>query len=271
MKQLTHILWFISLCLIIVSCQKENRDQSELSLELPKIETEQVRNVTSSSAFGGGEITDDGGGEIMESGLCWSESNPPTTSDYKGVNYSGLNKFELEIKNLNTSSKYYLRAYAVNKKGTNYGSVVDFTTSRELTKTQSIARLIVIETNKIRNELGLDALVETEIGNALAQYHSSNMSEYDFFSHTDNLGESVWERARRFGLVYSTLGENIARRGPYPSNPTAELVAKGIVKIWVDSPGHYQNMVSNSYNKIGVGVVFNEKNEAIATQVFYHN
>lgn len=271
MKQFTHILWFISLFLIIVSCQKENRNQSELSLELPKIETEQVRNVTSSSAFGGGEITDDGGGEIMESGLCWSKSNPPTTSNYKGVNYSGLNKFELEIKNLNTSSKYYLRAYAVNKKGTNYGSVVDFTTSRELTKTESIARLIVIETNKIRNELGLDALVETEIGNALAQYHSSNMSEYDFFSHTDNLGESVWERARRFGLVYSTLGENIARRGPYPSNPNAELVAKGIVEIWVNSPGHYQNIISNRYDKIGVGVAFNEKNEALATQVFYQD
>ena len=45
MKQLTHILWFISLCLITVSCQKENRDQAELSLELPKIKTEQVRNV----------------------------------------------------------------------------------------------------------------------------------------------------------------------------------------------------------------------------------
>lgn len=59
-KSGTHILRFISLCLIIVSCQKENSDQSELSLELPKIETEQVRNVTSSSAFGGGEITDDG-------------------------------------------------------------------------------------------------------------------------------------------------------------------------------------------------------------------
>lgn len=61
MKQRTHILWIIYLFLIIVSCQKENRDQSELSIELPKIETEEVRNVTSSSAFGGVEITDDGG------------------------------------------------------------------------------------------------------------------------------------------------------------------------------------------------------------------
>ena len=159
----------------------------------------------------------------------------------------------------------------MNKKGISYGSVVDFTTSRELTKTQSIARLIVIETNKIRNELGLDALVEPEVGNSLAQYHYSNMAKYDFFSYTDNLGESVWGRAKRFGLVYSTMGENIAKRGPYPSNSSAELVTKGIVELWVDSPGHYQNMVSASYNKIGVGVAFNEKNEAIATQVFYHN
>lgn len=203
--------------------------------------------------------------------MCWSKSNPPTTSDSKSIDFSGLQKFELEIKNLTPLSKYYLRAYAVNKRGTSYGSVVNFTTSRELTKSESIARLITIETNKIRNELGLDALVETEIGNTLAQYHTSNMAEYDFFSHTDNFGETVWGRAKRFGLVYSTLGENIAKRGPYPANSSSELIAKEIVEIWVNSPGHYQNMIGNSYNKIGVGVAFNEKNVAIATQVFYHN
>ncbi len=110
----------------------------------PTVTTATITNINSSSATGGGEITDNGGGTITARGVCWSIAHNPTTSDPKTSDVQlqilGSNPFEPEKANapggsfistlsgLNPGTTYYVRAYATNSTGTSYGSEVSFTT-----------------------------------------------------------------------------------------------------------------------------------------------
>jgi uncharacterized protein (TIGR02145 family) len=88
----------------------------------PQITTKGVSDVTTTSALSGGNIITDFGSHVSESGICWSTSNNPTTSDNKVLNSSQGANFSIPIFNLTPNSTYYLRAYAINGVGTGYGN-----------------------------------------------------------------------------------------------------------------------------------------------------
>ena len=50
----------------------EERSFTTLALTVPTLTTAAVSNVTDSTAFSGGDITDDGGTPILDRGVCWS-------------------------------------------------------------------------------------------------------------------------------------------------------------------------------------------------------
>jgi uncharacterized protein (TIGR02145 family) len=103
-------------------------------IEPVKISTAPVSNITSNSARSGGSITDDGGVPITERGICWSESKEPTTANQKTVCGSGTGDFTCELTGLKRCTDYYVRAYAINSKGTSYGDVIPFKTAAEKPK-----------------------------------------------------------------------------------------------------------------------------------------
>lgn len=70
-----------------------------------------------------GSIGDNGGSEILSSGICWATSNTPTINDSK-VEKLSSSTFNVTITGLNAGSNYYIRAYATNEKGTGYGDAV---------------------------------------------------------------------------------------------------------------------------------------------------
>ncbi|MCU0460160.1 MAG: hypothetical protein MUE37_13845 [Bacteroidales bacterium] len=84
--------------------------------------------VTSSEAISGGNITDDGGGNIIMRGICWNKTGSPTNGDSKTENGTGPGEFDSAITGLDAQTVYYARAYAVNVAGTAYGDEVTFTT-----------------------------------------------------------------------------------------------------------------------------------------------
>lgn len=93
--------------------------------------TTAVTDITVNSATSGGEITDDGGSPITERGICWSTNENPTIKDKQIKVGEGLGIFSSEMIDLAEGTTYYVRSYAINEKGTNYGDQKSFTaTSR---------------------------------------------------------------------------------------------------------------------------------------------
>ena len=100
---------------------------------LPSITTNNISNITSNSAETGGVIYDEGGSEVIARGVCYSSSPNPTLDDNFTLNNAGSGDFTSIITNLNGNSDYYVRAYATNSFGTNYGSQKFFATLQQPT------------------------------------------------------------------------------------------------------------------------------------------
>tara|TARA_R110002096_G_C14541185_1_gene718465 strand:- start:236 stop:1327 length:1092 start_codon:yes stop_codon:yes gene_type:complete len=92
------------------------------------ISTKTIENITSNSAESGGVILDNGGGSILNKGVCWSTIPNPTVDDNISENNSEDNNFNSQITDLLENTTYYIRAYATNESGTNYGNEEVFTT-----------------------------------------------------------------------------------------------------------------------------------------------
>jgi len=100
-----------------------------IAVQLATLTTTTVTSYTESTAISGGNITDDGGGDITARGVCWSStSQTPTIADSKTEDGSGTGSFTSNLTNLDPETTYYIRAYATNSAGTAYGDNISFTT-----------------------------------------------------------------------------------------------------------------------------------------------
>ena len=95
---------------------------------VPEIATNEVENITFTSAVCGGDVASDGGIEVTAKGVCWSTSPNPTIEDDKTEDGSGLGSYTSNLTGLSENTTYYVRAYATNAAGTNYGEEKSFTT-----------------------------------------------------------------------------------------------------------------------------------------------
>ena len=95
---------------------------------LPIIYTDDVTNITQTTAICGGNVSFDGYGTINEKGVCWSTAHNPTINDFHTTDGSGTGEFISNINGLVHSTTYYVRAYATNDAGTAYGDEICFTT-----------------------------------------------------------------------------------------------------------------------------------------------
>lgn len=78
-----------------------------------------------------------------------------------------------------------------------------------------------------------------------ARMHSKDMSDRDFFSHSNPDGESPWDRMGKAGYGgYSNAGENIA---------AGSADAAGTMDQWMNSDGHCANIMNPAFDHIGVG------------------
>jgi hypothetical protein len=100
---------------------------------VPQVTTTAVSNITPKSAESGGNVTDNGGDEIKERGVCWSASPNPTVVDNRTIELNnGLDSFTSILTGLMENTAYYVRAYATNSAGTGYGNEMSFSTGVSL-------------------------------------------------------------------------------------------------------------------------------------------
>jgi surface protein len=119
---------------LFVSCQKSssstdsNTSKPVVTVSLAKVNTLSASEISNFSAKVGGEVVNDGGGQITSRGICWSTFPGPTIDSTKTTEGSGNGSFISQLTSLKALTKYYFRAYATNSKGTSYGDEVSFTT-----------------------------------------------------------------------------------------------------------------------------------------------
>lgn len=90
--------------------------------------TTSASSIGATTATSGGNITYNGGATVTVSGLVWSTSANPTTSDSKTTDGTTNGIFTSNITGLTPGTLYYVRSYATNSVGTSYGAQTSFTT-----------------------------------------------------------------------------------------------------------------------------------------------
>lgn len=95
---------------------------------LPVVSTQDVYNVTLTTAVCKGEVLSDGGSSITERGVCWSKFPKPTIDDDHTSDSAGMGSYTTCLTDLESGANYYVRAYAINSAGVGYGAQLTFHT-----------------------------------------------------------------------------------------------------------------------------------------------
>ncbi len=91
-----------------------------------------------------------------------------------------------------------------------------------------------------------DPLSVSDTLTGVANQHSADMAEKNFFSHTGSDGLSASNRVDNSGYNWSAVGENIAA-----GQSTIESAVNG----WIKSPGHCANIMSDNFSEFGAACV----------------
>jgi len=113
-------------------------------------------------------------------------------------------------------------------------------------------------TNRERRLKNLPALkVHPQLMKA-AREHAANMAKQQKLDHQLD-GKDMSDRIKAQGYAFSEAGENIAHK---PST------ARQAMKKWMDSEDHRNNILSDEFVEIGLGMAKSEKGEYYWVQVF---
>ncbi len=107
---------------------------------VPTLTVNTASAITQTSALLSGDVTSDGGDLISEIGVCLSKSQNPTINDitFKSSNLN-MNKYSVSATGLIGNTTYYVRGYAKNKYGINYGPETSFLSGPVLATISSTA------------------------------------------------------------------------------------------------------------------------------------
>ncbi len=121
------LLVIVLFSFLISRCTKVEDDPLPID-ETPVLTTAAISLITQTTAVSGGNITSDAGAAITLRGVCWGIAKTPTIDDFKTNDGTGTGTFISNITGLRANTTYYVRAYAINSKGTGYGTALQFKT-----------------------------------------------------------------------------------------------------------------------------------------------
>lgn len=102
----------------------------EKKVKLPTVSLEEkIAKIGITSADFTANIVDNGGGNLINFGFCWSQNPNPTINDFKvNVTNTSLVNFNSTLKGLKGGTTYYVSAFATNLAGTSYSPIKNFKT-----------------------------------------------------------------------------------------------------------------------------------------------
>jgi len=151
-------------------------------------------------------------------------------------------------------SKKYVKAIYTGSSSNSSSSSSQNTSSTMTSDEQEVFNLI----NKQRTNNGLSALKVNSEVQRVAKIKAQDMVNNSYFSHNSPTYGTPFQMLQSFKVSYKTAGENIAGNS---SNT-------GAVNAWMNSSGHKANILNNSFNYTGIGVVNSPKYGKVYVQMF---
>ena len=115
-----------------------------------------------------------------------------------------------------------------------------------------VERSTVCLINQLRKSKRLKPLAYNRKLSKQARIYSLQMTSQHFFAHFDPSGKGIDSRLKSSGYLRGAdlwlAGENLAWKAG------SQVNALEIVRSWVESPHHLQNMLRRNFTAIGVGV-----------------
>ena len=202
----------------------EEKSFKTAEVTLPTVTTNDVTNITTNSASCGGNVTDDGNGTVTARGICWSEVQNPTINNIYSEetnNGTGTGSFTSQLTNLKENTTYYVRAYATNEKGTNYGEEKSFTT--------------LSSSGTINGYKWIDLGLPSGLKWATCNVGSNNPEDYgDYFAwgETTTTSEYTLENSLTYGLSISELQSQGIIDGDYNLTPSHDAATANWGGTW---------------------------------------
>ena len=139
---------------------------TELCIYIPTVSLNTINKYGDTYATFSGSVTDDGNSAVTERGFVYSTTPNPTTSSNKIISGSGVGVFSANAYGLFSSTKYYVRAYAINNVGTAYSNELDFITFESSTNV-SISTSVPV--NITTNSATLGGNISSDGGNTVTE------------------------------------------------------------------------------------------------------
>lgn len=118
--------------------------------------------------------------------------------------------------------------------------------------------------NKHRKDAGLGSLSQDSTLATIARGHAADMIKRRFFDHVNPSGEDPRDRAKAGGFN-GWVRENIAYTiFNLPGPVLVEMADKDLM----NSPGHKKNILDNTGQSIGIGIVYDAKGGISVCQLF---
>lgn len=105
---------------------------------------------------------------------------------------------------------------------------------------------IIELTNQERMDQGLGSLVVSATLSEAAQRKAADMFAFNYWAHNSPSGRSPWSFFKEVDYRYLYAGENLAR-------DFAD--SEGVVRAWMASATHKDNILNRKYQEIGIAVV----------------
>jgi uncharacterized YkwD family protein/spore coat assembly protein SafA len=110
--------------------------------------------------------------------------------------------------------------------------------------TKGIENQVLNLVNKERQAAGIKPLAMDWELQRVARIKACDMATTGYFSHQSPDYGSPFEMMKQYGISYRTAGENIAQGQRSPEE---------VMKAWMNSQGHRENIMKSDFSHIGVG------------------
>ncbi|WP_293785960.1 hypothetical protein [uncultured Pedobacter sp.] len=256
----------ISACTFLIlfgGCKKAEKvaetttPKTETTGAVATLTTSAFTNITTTSAMSGGVVSDKGGSPVTDQGVCWSTSPKPTMDNNKSgvVSASGSGVFTSEIKGLTASTKYYVRAFAVNKAGVAYGNEMELTTANIAGATFGFSPLYIVGSTVAAADIevltdGGDAV--TERGIVYASTPSPTINSSKVKHNNAGLGKfrvslkDLTPKTTYYARAYAINSKGAS----YSSEITFKTIAKGNVTYTINKSSNPTNEEMDVYARI---------------------